>query len=379
MSSSITVVHVVNSLRMGGLENGLVNLINQTPENRYKHSIICLTDYDDFSKRIKVDNVAIYALHKKPGKDISWYFRLRKILKAIRPDIIHTRNLATIESHIVALLSGVKGRVHSEHGWDMHDLNGANRKYRFLRKLISPLIGRFIPLSQELESYLVDTIGVPKNKVFRICNGVDSERFIPGTKGGVLPFDEAPDQMVVVGCIGRMQTVKDPMNLVNAFASIIRSHPESRQKLRLVMIGSGRVHEEAQETLRLSALDDIVWLPGHRDDIPNLLRQFDIFVLPSKAEGISNTILEAMSSGLPVVATRVGGNHELVEEGGNGVLVPASDRHALADAIFSYAEDRELCLKHGARSRKIIEEHFSITGMIAKYMEIYEGIAVSRH
>ena len=376
MPPPLSVVHVVNSLRMGGLENGLVNLINRTPENQYKHSIVCLTDYDDFCKRIKREDAAIYALHKKPGKDISWYFRLHKILKTLKPDIVHTRNLATIESHIVALLSGVRGRVHSEHGWDMQDLNGANRKYRLLRRLVSPLIARFIPLSKELENYLVDTISVPKRKVSRICNGVDSERFMPGIKRGILPFIEAPDETVVVGCIGRMQTVKDPMNLVNAFTTIIRDYPDTRQKIRLVMIGDGPVLKEAQEMLRSLNLGDIVWLPGHRDDIPELLQQFDIFVLPSKAEGISNTILEAMSSGLPIVATRVGGNYELIEEGENGVLVPASDSDALAAAIFQYTKDDELCARHGARSRKIVEESFSITGMIAKYMEIYDGVAV---
>ena len=370
------VAHVVNALRIGGLENGVVNLINHMPAERYRHAVICITDYSDFSKRIAKSDVPIVALHKQPGKDPKWYYRLWRALRELRPDIIHTRNLATIESQVIAAFAGVKGRVHGEHGWDMYDLNGGNKKYRLMRRMISPLVGRFIALSGELESYLTSAVHVPGSRVVRICNGVDSERFQPRLAGARLPFDGAREQLLIVGTVGRMEPVKDPLNLVDAFSRAIGTRPEMRQRLRLVMIGDGSLHSSVVQSLAASGLSDLVWLPGHREDIPELMAQFDLFVLPSKAEGISNTILEAMACALPVVATDVGGNSELLCAGENAILVPASDSGKMSEAILHYADDRTLMREHGECSRRLVERSFSLDAMVRSYMRVYDQVLV---
>ena len=134
-----------------------------------------------------------------------------------------------------------------------------------------------------------------------------------------------------------MQEVKDPMNLVEAFLAMRRERPDLAARARLAMVGDGPLRGRAEERLREERAFDAAWLPGARGDVAESLRGFDLFVLPSKAEGISNTILEAMATGLPVVATRVGGNPELVVEGKTGTLVPSSDPAALAGAIARYA------------------------------------------
>ena len=176
------VVHILHRLAMGGLENGLVNLINHTPPNRYRHVIVSLTDATDFRERIQPQDVPIYSLHKRKGQDFSTYGRLRQILRTLRPDIVHTRNLGTLEYLVPAGFFGIRGRIHGEHGRDVYDPDGLNFKYNLLRRAIRPFVHQYIAVSAELADWLVHTVGVRRDRVQRICNGVDIERFRPRTE-----------------------------------------------------------------------------------------------------------------------------------------------------------------------------------------------------
>ena len=131
---------------------------------------------------------------------------------------------------------------------------------------------------------------------------------------------------------------------------------------------------EALSLLTDAGLAGQAWLPGNRNDVPALMRAMDIFVLPSINEGISNTILEAMSCGRPVIATRVGGNPELVVEGETGALVPAKDPVALADMLRAYVQDAELRAAHGAGGRRRIETTFSLKAMVDNYLAVYDDL-----
>ncbi len=368
------IAHVIYHLAVGGLENGLANLINRIPEDRYRHAIVCLTDYTDFRNRIRNPNVEVHVLHKRPGKDLRLYGKLWRLFCHLKPDIVHTRNLATLESQLPALLAGVPHRIHGEHGRDIDDLDGTNRKYQLLRRLFRPVIQRYIALSLDLKRYLQDQIGVPERKIAHICNGVDTEKFMPasGQARTVLPGDLSGAGKVIIGTVGRMEAVKDQITLVHAFVRLVKEHPRGRERLRLIMVGDGALREPARSILESAGLADAAWLPGEREDVPDLLRAMDVFVLPSLAEGISNTILEAMASGLPIVATDVGGNYELVDQDKTGFLVPRNDPAALADAIRVYVDDPDLRRRHGAAARKRSEDEFSIDTMVQRYQDIYD-------
>ncbi len=145
-----------------------------------------------------------------------------------------------------------------------------------------------------------------------------------------------------------MQAVKDQLTLVRAFVRLLERRTDLRQRLRLVIIGDGALRAPALDLLTRAGMLDLAWLPGERADIAEIMRGLDVFVLPSLAEGISNTILEAMATGLPIIATRVGGNPELVEEGRTALLVPADDPRAMAAAIAVYADDAAKRQQHGA-------------------------------
>lgn len=368
------IAHIIFRLDTGGLENGLINLINHMPD-RYRHAIICLKDYTSFRDGLTNPNVEVIALNKRDGKDLGNYVKLWRVLRRLKPDIVHTRNLTALDCLVPAALAGVRARVHGEHGWDMFDLHGTSLKYKLLRKLCKPLVSRYVALSKELEQWLLADIGVRRERLVRIVNGVDTDKFVAAKiRESISDDNDFPADAVVVGYVGRMRTVKDPMNLARAFIQLANALPDSRQRLRLVMVGDGPEKSQVEAELTRAGLADLTWFPGNRGDIAKILRGLDVFVLPSLKEGISNTILEAMAAGLPVVATNVGGNPDIVDHGRSGTLVPPEDSNALAQAIESYVDDPQLRRAHGSAGRVLAENEFSLNSMVRSYVSVYDQL-----
>jgi glycosyltransferase involved in cell wall biosynthesis len=203
---------------------------------------------------------------------------------------------------------------------------------------------------------------------------VDLQRYQPAGDGpqpiAGCPFD--PGRHWLVGTVGRMQTVKDQPTLARAFVRALELRPALRERLRLVLIGEGPLKSQCEELLAVAGAADLAWLPGERADVPELMRGLHAYALPSLAEGISNTILEAMASALPVVATEVGGNAELVEPGVTGLLVPPSDVDSLAQGLIELAEDPIRAAAMGRAGRAQAEARFSLEAMVATYQRVYD-------
>ncbi len=370
------IAHIIYRLDVGGLENGLVNLINHLPADRFRHAILCLKGHDPaFARRIQRTDVLLIDLEKKEGKNLGVYWRLWRHFRQLKPAIVHTRNLTSLVAVVPALLAGVPYRIHGEHGRDMSDLDGSNQKHQWFRRVLLPLTHRIIALSQDLEHYLIQVIGAPRRKVSQFYNGVDTERFRPreDTEPSPFPAFFSGDEVFVIGTVGRMQAVKNPLLLARAFITLVETAPrELAGSLRLVMIGEGPLRQPCQALLDHAGLTDRVWLPGARHDIPPLLRHLDLFVLPSLAEGISNTLLEAMASGVPVIATQVGGNPELVTPGIDGSLIPSNDVQALVHALLGYLLDRPTRIQQKNHARHTALDRFSLITMVNHYEEIYK-------
>lgn len=371
------IAHVIFRLDVGGLENGLVNLINGLPSARFRHAVICIDDFTDFKNRIHRTDVEIIAIHKKPGTDLTALWRLFIVFRRLRPDIVHTRNLAALDALLPAFFAGVGVRIHSEHGWDVNDLDARNRKLRLLRKLHSPLVHRYIALSRDLGSYLINSVGISESRITQIYNGVDTERFRPSLERDRLrkQLDQGyQSDSVLIGTVGRLQPVKDQLNLANAFIDLLRRVPELRDRARLVIIGDGELRDPIVQALHHAGLTQHSWVPGFRDDVPKILQSLDVFVLPSLAEGISNTILESMACGVPVIATDVGGNSELVQHGVNGIIVPPANVDALSLAIERYANNASMRVEHGRSGRTRVVECFSMSYMLKNYLSLYDEL-----
>jgi sugar transferase (PEP-CTERM/EpsH1 system associated) len=372
------VVHVIHRFGIGGLENGIVNVIDRMPPERFAHAIVALTEVTAFAGRLRRSDVTLHALGKRAGQDPGMHARLWRLLRRLRPDVVHTRNLAALECQVTARLAGVRARVHGEHGWDAGDPLGTNPRHRLLRRLVDPSVHRYVAMSRDIERWLVDVIRVSPWRTTQIYNGVDVDRFAAGgaRERPDLPGWSDPEALVV-GTVGRLDPVKDQGTLVDACALLAAESPVIGSRLRLAIVGAGGAEAALRERVRASGLGDRVWFAGARDDVPAAMRGFDVFALPSLNEGISNTVLEAMATGLPVVATRVGGNPEVVDDGVTGLLVPARDVRALADALARYASAPELRAAHGAAGRQRVETRFSMRAMVDGYMRLYED-ALSR-
>jgi sugar transferase (PEP-CTERM/EpsH1 system associated) len=369
------ILHVIHHLFMGGMENGLINLINRMPKTRFRHAIACIEDYSDFRQRLLRPEVEVVALRR--SRVGIWGVRreLFRLCRRLRPKIVHSRNMSGLDALLPASLAGAR-RVHGEHGWDVNDLNGDKWKPAFLRRIHSPLVDRYIVVSKQFEQYLTGRVGIAASRITQIYNGVDTERFVPAAtrRADVLPPGFATKDSVVIGTVARIQPVKDQETLVRAFAELSNSASGISGRVRLAIIGDGPLLPRLRSLADSLGISQRTWLPGAVSNVPEIMRSLDLFVLPSLAEGISNTILEAMACGLPVIATAAGGNSELLQDGRTGRLFQARDVKALAGLLEAYAADPSLRQIHARSARQHVLENFGLANMLQKYQAVYEQL-----
>jgi sugar transferase (PEP-CTERM/EpsH1 system associated) len=273
-------------------------------------------------------------------------------------------------------------RIHAEHGRDASDPEGKNPKHNFLRRRIAPFVDRFIPVSEDLNRWLGEVVRIPAHKTLFIKNGVDTEKFVPagspavGSSAGAAAATDSPwgEDDVVIGTVARVQDVKNHAALVDAFARLRKQHADLAPRLKLSIVGDGPLLPAVRAQVAELGLQDAVWLPGARADIGAVLQTFSVFALPSLAEGTPVSMLEAMASSLPVVASNVGGIPEVVDDGAQGLLVPVGDVEALAQALARYALDAGLRAAHGQAGRARVEERFSMRAMLSAYGALYDGL-----
>jgi sugar transferase (PEP-CTERM/EpsH1 system associated) len=338
--------------------------------------VIALTEIGEFRRRVQREDAQFHAMHKPPGQGLRVAPKLVRLLRDIKPALVHTRNLGALEMVLPAWWAGVPVRVHSEHGWDSHDPDGRSVKCRLVRRAYRPFVHRYVALSRQLQAYLTDAIGVPAARVEQIYNGVDTQRFHAASDARTAvqgsPFTDA--NLWLVGTVGRLQDIKDPLLLARSFARALELAPAARERMRLVLAGDGPLRAQVEQALQASGCAPLTWVAGERGDVPDVMRGLDAFVLPSRAEGISNTILEAMATALPIVATAVGGNGELLDDGVTGTLVAAGDVDALARAMLDDWINPVRARQRGAAARQMAVRRFSLDAMVAAYGDLYERL-----
>ncbi|SHH41620.1 TIGR03088 family PEP-CTERM/XrtA system glycosyltransferase [Massilia sp. CF038] len=378
MSERPLIVHLTYVLDFGGLETLIVEAINKMPVDQYRHAIICLTKFTDFRHRITRPGVEVIALDKQPGLGLGTHATLWRLLRRLRPTILHTYNLACAEYAFTATLAGVPVRVHAEHGRDAADPQGKNRKHQLLRRLLAPFIDCYVAVSDDLQQWLLREVGIARDKVLLIDNGVDTARFAPAPAPAAPSLFGFADDSFVIGTVGRVQDVKNHACLIDAFIALRALLPHQRDRMKLVIVGTGPLLGALERQVAAAGLGDAVLLTGARNDIAQIMQSFSLFAMSSIAEGTPVTLLEAMASGLPVVSTRVGGIPDLVRENHTGALVPSGDPQAMASALAAYVEDPALARHHGAAARALVVGKYSIDAMLAAYTALYARLCKSK-
>lgn len=376
------IAHVVYRFDVGGMENGVINLVNRLPREFADHFVIALTEASpSFCARLNRTDVQVLALRKAPGPMARFLPKLWRTFRAIHPDVVHTRNVGTLEAQVAAWAAGVPVRIHGEHGWDVGDLAGENVRMLRLRRILRHFVHHQVALSSPTQRYLLDRVGVPADGVSNICNGVDTSAFSPASdvsaaRAAISDTDASAARVLtgeafVVGAVGRLAQVKNLPALVDAFATVRTRNAEFAQRARLAIVGDGPALAEVAEGVAQRELQNVTWFAGARSDVAKCLRTLDLLCLPSLAEGISNAILEAMACGVPIVATDVGGNAELVADGSTGLLVANRDVDGLSRAIENFFTDHAFARRAGTAARSRAVTHFSLDSMIAKYHAVY--------
>ncbi len=355
-------MHLIHRLDIGGLERVMFNCIHQMQHERYKHVVISLTDANNFAQNEK-SLIEVYCLGKKAGSDLGIHIKLFKLLRQIKPAVLHSYNLATIEYHPISWLAGVKGHIHAEHGRDIGDPQGLNKKHNLLRKLMSFFIQSYISVSDDLHQWLINTVGISANKAILIQNGINTERF---------NLAKQASEQLRFTIVARISPVKDHQNLLSAF-KLLKMQLPSEKMPKLAIVGDGQARAKLEQFCLDNKLTSIEFL-GARDDVELILANTDVFILSSIVEGIPMTILEAMSASTPIIATNVGGIPEVVENGHQGYLVEKSNAEALAQAIKKYIAQPELIAQHGKNARAKVLSKFNEKHMVQAYLEQYQSL-----
>ena len=369
--SPLHVCHVVLTLEPGGLENGVVNVANGLDPGEFRSSVCCLRRSGEFAGRLR-PGVPVSVMGLRPGNDPVLPLRLAKLLRKTRVDIVHTRNAEPFfYGYLAARLARIPVVVHSEHGIE-HGRTFAERPLRTkVQRLLLRGVDAAFAVSAQLRAELVRELGIDGGRMEVLYNGVDIGSFRP--PGSPLSRADAPADRLRIGSVGRLVPVKNYALLLQAFA---RLPPDACQ---LILIGDGPERAALERLADELGIRGRVEFAGHRDDVPELLRTLDIFVLPSLREGMSNTLLEAMATGVPAVASDAGGNGEIIENESSGLLFTSGDAMAAAAQLLRLIRSAELRHALGSAGAARVSATFSIEAMLGRYEALYRRLWRQKH
>lgn len=361
---TLNVLHIVVSLNIGGLETFIIDLIRKG-SGATKGHVVCLESLGNLGAI--VDNIPIISLEKKPGIHFDCVRKIRTIAKEFEIDIIHTHNEGPhFYGAIAGFLCGIPV-VHTRHG--IHDIG--SKKKMLLEKFSSLLSKKVVGVSQDVSNLYLTKLRVSPSKIITILNGIDTSSFAPRIANRqILISEKISLNAIIIGIVARLVSIKDHQTLFRACQIVAHSY----SNFHLVVIGDGPEKNTLVELSKQLNLDGTIIFLGARYDIADLLNCFDIFTLSSLSEGISITLLEAMACELPVVATKVGGNPEVIQDEVTGFLVPPAKPAALAEKLLLLMRDVGCRKSMGAAGRIRILENFNIQKSVDHYEECYNQV-----
>jgi sugar transferase (PEP-CTERM/EpsH1 system associated) len=357
----LVVVHVVLSLDLGGLERVVLDLTREEIGLGQRVAVICVEQTGRLAPQAEALGARVFCVHKPPGFRLGTIGRIRAVLRAIDPDIIHTHHLGAL------FYTGPAWRcpiVHTEHG----KLGNESRRRRCLLRLAAGFTTRFIGVSGDITEEAVAKRIVPRRKAAVLPNGIDMTRFADrGGRAAVRDEFGIPAGAPVVGTVGGLREIKRQDRLIRAFARL----RERIAGAHLLLVGDGVMMDALRELAEELGLGACVHFTGYQSDPARFYQALDVFALTSDSEGTPLSVLEAWATGLPAVATRVGGLPELFEDTRAGILVEPDDEAGLASALAALLVNPERSRALGEAGRKRVEQRYSLRRMADGYQDHY--------
>jgi glycosyltransferase involved in cell wall biosynthesis len=368
MSPPKNITHVVENLNRGGLERVVLDLVKLQHQQGYRCQVVCLFERGALAHELDALGIPVHACGKRKGLDLAALSRARRLIRAHATDVLHTHNAVAHYLAVLASLGLGLGRiVNTRHGM------GGMRRWDRAEMLYRVGLARTDIVTMVCEAAgngAIEHRLVPRGKLRVVPNGLRVQDFAtvsPAARAHLRQVLGLPPQAQLVGTVGRLNWAKDQASLIRAFRRVHEQLPDSA----LVLIGDGSLRPELEACAREEGVADAVHFLGDRNDVRELLQGLDVFALSSVSEGYSMALLEASATALPIVATDVGGNREIVRDGDTGCIVPPREVDALAQAILGLLCDPARAVRFGAAARAMVETRGSLEAVAARYAELY--------
>lgn len=363
-SQRIHVLHVVPTLRAGGMELALARVINGLIPQGITHSIVVLKG--DALIRDHIDPLVRIQCVNAGARDPTVPARLRRLILQESPTVIHARNLAAWPEVALARLAvwPLVPLVFSFHG--VAEARDVPWRWRLMSRVLARLTTRIFTVSEGSKRFLVDHIGLSAARISVVPNGVDTARFHPSEHSAV-------NSELVIGTVGSLAAVKNQALLIRACHKLMKRGV----RLRLDIAGEGPERPALEKLIESLSMTGNIRLPGHLSDTPAFLNSLDIFVLPSDSEAHPNALSEAAACGLPCIASRVGGVPEIVDQGRVALLFDRGDEDALVDLLWQLATDQDRRRTLGESGRDFTVRNYSMATMLERYGNLYQGLSGS--
>ena len=362
----LRVMQIAPTLGLGGLERVIITLCNALDPERIEPSVLCLRGQGELAGELISRGIPVLEIEHTPGE--ADYLAFRKVARVLREqaiDVIHTHNTqAFLDGALGGLLAGTRTIVHTDHARLFPD----KLRYMVAEHIMSHFVHRVVGVSEHTTSNLRRYERIPPRKLTTIPNGVDGDRYdvrvdVRAKRRELGLGSSGP----VIGIAARFMEQKGIIYMLQALTTLRRSFPD----ISLVLAGEGPLEAELRTAARELGVDEHVHFVGMRQDMPELLKVFDMVALPSIWEGLPMILLEAFASGCPVVASDVGGVPAAITHNESGLLIPPREPDRLADAIATVLSDAAVRARLIAGGRKTFEERYSARAMARQYEALY--------
>jgi len=373
----LRVLHLVSTFAVKTDTKWLYQLLKRLPRDRLASSIACMYGGGEMRAAFEQAGFATFDLQAARSLDPLGLWRLLRLIRRVRPHIVHTHLLrADLYGGLAARLAGVPIVLTTQYALYPYSRVTQRACDNLLDRMCRSLASHALAVCEAVRQDLIVRLGWPAERVHTIRTGLDFSAWRPDPQARQTLREQwaVPKDGIVIMTVARLSREKGLDVLVDAAARVRTQCPQAR----FVLVGSGPLEQSLARQIRDRGLEETVRLAGFHTDVASVLSAADVFVLPSYSEGMPNAVLEAFAAGLPVVASAVGGLVEAVDHERTGLLVPAGDAAALAEAVSRLIQDPSLARTLAQAGVAVARERFSIDKVAAEYAALYASLGASR-